>query len=182
MTSEFFHIAAQNLRLIAASPNECLHKDQFRYDWNQGVYQEEMIDFLVAHEFIETEQDDDVYFLTTETYDLLGVGDLEFMIYARATGEEPESFEPDWGMIDEPDDLPESEQGRIGNIPIYVVMIIIAIGITWYSYQYRSNSNGGLPPEIDSKELNESIRIQLDSALKEKGVIIDELQPKDSID
>ena len=41
-----------------------------------------MLSFLIRHEFIETEKDDSIYFLTTETYGLIEIGDLELSLWA----------------------------------------------------------------------------------------------------
>lgn len=74
--TDFINIAAKNIRLIKSTPNELLHRNQLIYDDKKGVFLEEIIHFLVSHEYIETDDYSGNYFLTTKTYDLFEMEEI----------------------------------------------------------------------------------------------------------
>lgn len=63
-------ILERNLILIYNSENQSIHQDNFHIE-KEGVYStsQSIINELLNHDFIETEKDEKIFFLTTEGYD-----------------------------------------------------------------------------------------------------------------
>lgn len=70
INEDFFDIAFKNIELIKSSKTESLKESEFYYKYSEDFTKKEIIDFLIRNNYIETEIEDYIYYLTPETYEL----------------------------------------------------------------------------------------------------------------
>ncbi len=70
INEDFFDIAFKNIELIKSSKTESLKESDFYYKYSEDFTKKEIIDFLIRNNYIETEIEDYIYYLTPETYEL----------------------------------------------------------------------------------------------------------------
>lgn len=83
---EFLKTAQQNLIIIRNSNSESLHIKDFEMDKNSRIDSGEMIRFLVDLDYLENEKDENVFYLSSDTYDLIDEDRIEDELYMDAIG------------------------------------------------------------------------------------------------
>ena len=96
MTIHLLNIALQNVQLLLDSPTESAHRNEIIY--GNGVTLDDVISFMVNSDYIETDADDGIYFLTQYAYSLIEDGTLESHMQFKleldeTTEDEEEDFE-----------------------------------------------------------------------------------------
>ena len=145
ITDDFIRIAAINLEKIKATPTESLHRRDFVFDLKNGISVDVIIRFLEVHDFIETEREPDVYFLTPTTYD---ISDFELALWqcvpAEAREDEPAFEEEKQDLRSEEELLQVQEEferregdRRTGR---YTVVIILVLVFSWMLYQRKQQA------------------------------------------
>lgn len=164
MTEEFVNTAICNIQLIQNSSNESLHISEFIFNENEGVYLSELVQFLVDNDFIETDGNPNIYFLTPDTYDLTDIVELEIAIWSKANSDDP---------IEEEVFFDESQTPKrkwYNGIKSYFAMVLILFSIGTI-YYFSVTSFTKQEPRIHLNQelldnLKKDIQIKLDSTKK----------------
>ena len=151
MNEHFVNILIENINRIKNSPTESVHKSGFKYVENTNFSLDDLIDFLVVNDYIETDRNDAFYFLTHETYDLIEGSELEDSIKLKFDLEEDEIYEE---LSDEEiKKITEDnkKQKREHKISYYAILFILGATMTWVLYNRKSNKESELPNiELDT--------------------------------
>lgn len=168
MDEDFIHIAINNLLLIKDLSTESLNKKDFKLDLDSKVELNELIDFLVKNDFIETETDNDVYYLTPETYVLIELDELYISISSKLDFEdEDEEIEEEYRKLSEEEliklNITIVKQKRNEKITKIIVVLLVLLMFIWFSYNFRpSNKEDSFQPNIKlEKELYEKMEKDL---------------------
>jgi len=143
MNDDFINILIENLNRIKNSPTESIHKCQFNYTNNEEFDLNQIVDFLVLYDFIETDRNDDVYFLTHETYDLIECYELETVIISKFKLDE-ETHEK-LKNNESTELLENNTKKRKFDHFTYLPLLIIGISMTFYLYNKQVTKKKELP-------------------------------------
>ena len=91
LTIHFLNIALQNVELLLNSPTESARRSDFIY--GNGVTLDDIISFMVNSDYIETDADEGIYFLTQYAYSLIEDGTLESHMRFKLGLDEPSEDE-----------------------------------------------------------------------------------------
>ena len=169
---KFIELAYLNVNRIHEKLNESIHRSEFLNDVTGTIESNRVIEFLTQHDLIETELDDDVYYLTPYAYDILECGDMKWVIsqcYFKTyeANEEEAKVETEYenSTYDYEDLFPHEDKKHtfIG------VKIIGALGIVLLSIFFSLKDKNELPlPFLKNKEFEYKIHKALDSLKKNK--------------
>ncbi|WP_027419142.1 hypothetical protein [Crocinitomix catalasitica] len=180
MNEDFINIAVNNVLSIYNSPGQNLHKSKFKTDFRKSIPVEDIIEFLVNSDFIETDRHgDDTYFLNHETYDLIETNNLEDAIRYQISSNEGEDLE-----IEETEPRLTLDEINALNIQIKnqnkdqkkntrTLIIGVSITITIVSYYVRLGHENKAPvrygiEQMDLKNISIDLQTQIDSLVAEK--------------
>ena len=183
MNEDFINIAVNNVLSIYNSPEQNLHKSKFKTDFRKSIPVDDIIEFLVNSDFIETDRHgDNTYFLNHETYDLIETNNLEDAIRYKVKSSESDE-EEDFEIDDAEPTLTLDEINAL-NIQIKnqnenqkkitsALMIGISITITFVTYYIKLGQENKAPVryEIEQMDLNNfsiDLQTQIDSLVAEK--------------
>ncbi|MCF8298412.1 MAG: hypothetical protein K9J13_12770 [Saprospiraceae bacterium] len=179
-------LAEKNLILIYNAPTESLKSSEFQnIDGTKLANSEELIFHLKEMELIESEMDNDVYYLTPETY-VAVEGDfidniVNHYIYSQNNddkginefshkGEIEEEFRSK-EIIEIQRQLTLEKQGKKSNRLVTIISVLVIIVV--FSILFNKNRNEPSKPELDKellKNIEREIQLKLDST--NKNVII----------
>lgn len=166
----FIKIAEENLLKIRNSDSQSLNYNEFIHDDENGVDLSDLVAFLEKNSFIETDLDPEVFFLTSETYDILDERDVFTEISVLFDSEYEEDYD-DESNFEYNDTKPERSDEELKQlvaknkaerihlkVASYITFILILIIVGFISYYLKSSkvSNG-----LD-EHLLKDIKIQLD--------------------
>lgn len=145
MNENFLNTAIQNINLIKNSTSESVCKSDFIYINNNEFSLNELIKFLVVNDYIETEKNDDVYFLTAETYKIIECFDLEMSLWLKIDIVDDEVY-PEL-TENEIKEIAEENKNlkRESKITYYTMLFLMGATITWYLYDKQINKNTEVP-------------------------------------
>ena len=150
---------------ILESTSESLHRSNFSVPADAEFSTKQIVDFLVEHDLIETEDDEDIFFLTPEAY-IKEKDDLYFHVYSILDPinflEEPEVIDFSEEEINKMEETFQKRQHSkktsrlISSLFLLLLMLSLVVK---YSYKSKVPSN---------EELKEKLQLHLDEELKEK--------------
>jgi len=162
----FANIALKNLYQISKSDRQSLHAKAFiRHD---EIDFDQLIQFLERHDYIELEKDDDIYFLTPETYESLEKGKLESRVFRDL-----EIFEVDEKIQPSEEDILLKEsilerKSKQHKLKKYGVVLFALVLIFLFSYYNGSIKKKGIEDHLtpaQMEELRKDLQHKVDSIL-----------------
>lgn len=163
MTEKFIDTAYNTLIHIRNKESESLHRDDFQNDLDNKIDKDQLISFLVKYNFIETEKEDNIYYLTPETYDIIDRGYLDLELWGKVPDKEIE-FEHD-----HEEELIEYEYQTEYNdtfikwlkYSFYAVLILL---ISWWIHNHSLEHKNSNPLPLNKGEI-EVLKKQLKESL-----------------
>lgn len=169
MIKDFINTSIENLKLIKNSQNESLHKRDFIISENDNIKLDTLISFLVDNEFIETELDDNIYFLTPDTYNLIESESLKSALLYKMNINNTEDIDG-YEDIDDYDveytkeelELLKKEQKKdfMGGNRFQLILLLIVMSLaSFYKYLFPIKNNSQYKFEINDKMLEKMQKI-----------------------
>ena len=154
MSRKLVHFASENLIAIRNAQNESMHRKDFIHDKTGEVGLQQIIDFLVNHDLIEIEQEDDVYYLTPETYDLVDYTDIEFTLLTYLGIDVPDVAKDIERELNESPDqhviaLFDRQYPTLGFKTKFIIALIVAVMIAWLTW--TSNQRRMLDEKVNKE-------------------------------
>lgn len=168
MTEKFIYLAIKNILLIYNSTTESLPlKDFVCKDEDE---RSELITILTLYDFIETDNEEDVYFLTTETYNLIEEEELQTKIWSFYSGESKDQLQFSMELSKEEEEKLVLEAEVLKNQKwltycILLTSLIILGTVKYYSNRKTKLSKSELEIVIGEEMIN-NIKTKSDSILQ----------------
>ena len=144
---------------------------------SKNVEVDEIVEFLLENEFIESDRYDDIFFLTRETYEFIEMSYLEVVLSSFI--ETDEVLEPekdfDFDTINNDGELESKDRLKQNKINRSVFLFSIMLMIVWASFELFQNKDVRTSIiNIDQKELNglsEQMKNKVDSLKATHNII-----------
>ena len=174
MIVDFGKILIENILLIKESDTESLHIDDFYIPTDKNYDINVIATHLIDNDFIETEQNDSIYYLTPECYEYIESNNLEIAIFNSLNIENLEEEEIDYyfDIIDGLEDYKEENNEYVDNDrfrykrilnTLYVILSLFLLVIISEYYSKSQSQKNDKPVVINRKEFIEEIERITDS-------------------
>lgn len=138
---KFTEIVIECLHLLKTKENEGLHLNDFPENLDLDISKEKLREFLLKNDFIENDNDPDLYFLTPETFDKIATDDIYELIPTPEEFKIPNKVEP---------------SVKPYNFSIWLNFAIPSIIVSGFiAYGRWLNPNKKVQPAIDHQEIKE---------------------------
>ncbi|MGB1037625.1 MAG: hypothetical protein ACPGYY_03190 [Bacteroidia bacterium] len=168
MTENFISLAIENILLIYNSSSESLHIKDLIY--NNEDECEALVSFLTKSNFIETEDEEYIYYLTPETYYYIEEEKLELMIWSSYYEQNEESIhdsiELTEKLLEELEQ--EAEVSKKQKWVTYVVLVIsvIVLGVIKYKSSPKIKPSKTEMEKVIGEEMMDKMKAKTDSILR----------------